>query len=129
LLAGERKKERNRLTEQLPEGVPFPIAWEGVDDLPVLFVNQVLGQVGQQTEVVLTFGQLTPPAILGETQAEREQQIRDVTRIPIKPVARLALTRAGLEQLITVLHQTLENHDKAMEMMTQMQRVSEGGEQ
>lgn len=116
------------MTEQVPEGIPFPIAWEGVDDLPVLFVNQVLGQVGQQTEVILTFGQLTPPAILGETQAEREQQIRDVTRLPIKPVARFALTREGLEQLVAVLHQTLENHDKVLEIMAQMQRTPEGGE-
>lgn len=122
------KRERRRLTEQVPEGIPFPIAWEGVDDLPVLFVNQVLGQVGQQTEVILTFGQLTPPAILGETQAEREQQIRDVTRLPIKPVARFALTREGLEQLVAVLHQTLENHDKVLEIMAQMQRTPEGGE-
>jgi hypothetical protein len=117
------------LTEQLPEGVPFPVAWEGVEDVPVLFVNQVLGQVGQQAEVVLTFGQLTPPAILGETQAERERQIGDWPRIPIKPVARFALTREGLEQLVTVLHQTLENHDKVSEIMAQMQRTPEGGEQ
>ena len=105
------------------------VAWEGVEDVPVLFVNQVLGQVGQQAEVVLTFGQLTPPAILGETQAERERQIGVWPRIPIKPVARFALTREGLEQLVTVLHQTLENHDKVSEIMAQMQRTPEGGEQ
>jgi hypothetical protein len=117
------------LDERLPESVSFPIAWEGVDDLPVLFVNQVLGQIGHQSEVVLTFGQVTPPAIVGDTQAEREQQIKEVTRIPIKPVARFALTREGLEQLVTVLHETLANHDKVQETKAQTQRMSERGEQ
>ncbi|CAN5780303.1 hypothetical protein BH18ACT11_BH18ACT11_15270 [soil metagenome] len=114
---------------QLPEGVNLSIAWQGVDDLPILFVNQVLGQVGQGAEVILTFGQLAPPAVSGDTQAEREAQLRGVTQIPIKPVARFALTREGLEQLVTVLHQTLDNHDRVQEIMTQAQRMSERGEQ
>ena len=63
------------------------------------------------------------------SEAERERQIGDWPRIPIKPVARFALTREGLEQLVTVLHQTLENHDKVSEIMAQMQRTPEGGEQ
>ena len=116
------------MEERLPEGLHLSVVWEGVDDVPILFVNQVLGQVGQQSEVILTFGQLAPPAILGETQEEREKQLRDVTRLRIKPVARLALTRAGLEQLVTVLHQTLENHDKAQEFFAQVQSETEKGE-
>ena len=114
---------------RVPEGVNLPIVWTGVDDMPIVFVNQTIGQVGQQSEVILTFGQLAPPAILGETQEERDRQIRDLTHIPIKPVARLALTRAGLEQLVDVLHQTLANHDKAQEFMTQAQKMAEGGDE
>jgi hypothetical protein len=118
------------LEEQLPEGMAsLPVAWEGIEDVPILFVNQVLGQVGQQAEVILAFGQVAPPAILGETQAEREKQLRAITRISVKPVARLALTRAGLEQLVGVLHQTLENHDKAQKAFAQAQELIEGGEE
>ena len=116
------------MEEQLPEGVHLAVGWEGVEDVPILFVNQVLGQVGQQSEVISTFGQLAPPAILGESKEEREKQLGGITRLPIKPVARLALTRAGLEQLVTVLHQTLENHDKAQEFFAQAQRMIEEGE-
>ncbi len=97
--------------------------------MPILLVNQFLGQVGQQSEVILTFGQFAPPAILGETQAERERQAEGVKHIPIKPVARLALTRAGLEQLVSILHQTLENHDKAQAFFEQAQRMMERGEE
>jgi hypothetical protein len=35
-----------RLDEQLPEGLNIAVTWEGIDDVPILFVNQVLGQVG-----------------------------------------------------------------------------------
>lgn len=112
---------------QLPEGLP-PVTWVGVEDVPILFVNQVLGQVGQQSEIILTFGQLAPPAILAESQEERERQLRGMTRIPIKPIARLGLTRAGLEQLVTVLHQTLENYNKAQEFFAQAQGETEKDE-
>lgn len=116
------------MDEQLPEGVNLPIVWTGVDDVPVVFANQSLGQVGQQGEVILTFGQLVPPAILGVTEEDRERQIRSLTHIPIKPVARLAFTRAGLEELVGLLHKTLENHDRAQELAAQIQRMAEEGD-
>jgi hypothetical protein len=116
------------LDEQLPKSVDLPVVWTGVDDVPMVFVNQILGQVGQQSEIILTFGQFAPPAILAGTQEERERQVKALTHIPIKPVARLALTRTGLEQLVDVLHQTLANHDKAQELIAQAQRTAEEGE-
>ena len=116
------------LEKQLPEGATPPVVWVGVDDLPIIFTNQTLGQVGQQTEVILTFGQLAPPAILAQTQEEREKQVRSLTHVPIKPVARLALTRTGLEQLMDVLQQTIANYDKAQELMAQVQRMTGEGE-
>lgn len=115
--------------DEQPEGVHVTVAWQGVDDVPILFVNQVLGQLGQQAEVIVTFGQLAPPAILGETREERERQARGITHVPIKPVARLAMTRAGLEELVRVLHKTAENYDKAQELMAQSQRMAEGGDE
>jgi hypothetical protein len=126
-VVGGQAQEGKRLEERLPEGMPS-VTWEGVEDVPILFVNQVLGQVGQQSEVILTFGQLSPPAILGEDPEERERQLKSMSRIPIKPIARLGLTRAGLEQLVAVLHQTLDNYDKAQEFLAQAQSEAEQGE-
>ncbi len=113
------------MNERVPEGVNPPIVWVGVDDVPIVFVNQTIGQVGQQTEVILTFGQLAPPAILAETREERERQVKSLTHIPIKPVARLALTKTGLEELVGVLQQTLVNYEKAQEIMAQAQEGDE----
>jgi hypothetical protein len=117
------------LEEQLPEGVDLSIAWEGVDNMPILFVNQFSGQVGQQSEVLLTFGQLAPPIILGETQEERVRHARGLTHISVKPIARVAMTRAGLEELVGVLHKTIENYDKAQELLARAQRMAEGGDE
>jgi hypothetical protein len=117
------------LEGQLPEGVDLSITWEGVDNVPILFANQVLGQVGQQSEVILTFGQLAPPAILGETQEERVRQARGLTHISVRPIARLAMTRAGLEELVGVLHKTIENYDKAQELLARAQRMAEEGDE
>jgi hypothetical protein len=117
------------LEEQLPEGLDLSPTWEGVDDVPILFVNQVLSQVGQGSEVILTFGQLAPPVLLGATQEERVRQARGLTNIPIKPIARLAMTRAGLGQLVGVLSKTVENYDKAQELLAQAQRRAEEGDE
>src|SRR6266700_6143029 len=42
-----------------------PLVWVGVDDLPVYFLNQFLGQA-DGSEVYLTLGQVVPPALFGQ---------------------------------------------------------------
>lgn len=102
------------------EGVNLPVRWVGAEETQLVFANQVLGQVGQQGEVVLTFGQLTPPALVG-SPAEMAEQIQRIPYIPTKTVARLVITRPGLDQLIDVLQKTVENYDRA-------QQAQEGSE-
>jgi hypothetical protein len=104
-----------RLAEELPDGIQIGLSWEGVEDLPMLLVNQVLGQVGQQGEVILTFGQVAPPILMGDLDQQRERA-QGIPFVPIKPVARLALTRAGLDDMIHILNQTRDNYDRALEM-------------
>jgi hypothetical protein len=98
------------LDEKL-EFIDVPIVWVGVEDIPIQYVNQAIGQVGRGGEFFLSLGQLTPPPLVGtpEQQAEQAQQI---SYVPIKPVARLGLTRLGVEELIGVLQQTLQNYDR-----------------
>ncbi len=103
-----------------PEGRQLPVRWVGAEDAPLLFVNQVLGQVGQQGEVVLTFGQLIPPAFFG-TPEQIAEQAQDMTHVPVQTAARLVITREGLDQLIQVLGQTVENYEQARYLLEQMQ--------
>jgi hypothetical protein len=39
--------------------------WVGLDDLPTILVNQMLGQA-HEGEIVLTFGYVSPPPVIGE---------------------------------------------------------------
>jgi hypothetical protein len=98
-----------------PDGVPVPIVWVGADDLPVLHANQFVAQV-DKGEVFLTIGQIVPPAIIGSTVEERRQQAEAIQYVPVKPVARLAFNPARLNELISVLQITKDNHDKQGEV-------------
>jgi hypothetical protein len=95
--------------------VEYRLRWEGVEDVPVSLTNQFIGQVGQQNEIVLTFGQVTIPALIGSPEQQAEQA-REISRIPIKPLVRLTLTRTALDELIGILEQTRINHDNAQQM-------------
>jgi hypothetical protein len=92
-----------------PERIEIPIVWVGVEDARILFANQFLGQVEQQ-EIVLTFGQVTPPVLLGPPE-RLAQQVERLGFIPVKTVARFGMTRARLEELIGVLQATARNFD------------------
>ena len=81
----------------------------------VLLANQFIGQVGQQNEVVLTFGQVVLPALLGNLEQQTEQA-REISQVPVRALARFTLTRDGLDELIGVLEQTRTNLDKAQQM-------------
>lgn len=98
-------------------GVPIPLAWIGAEDLPVLFVNQFVGQVeAEQGVFFLNIGQALPPALLG-TPEEQAEQLEQIAYVPVKPVARLALTRERLEYLIAILQTNLDQHDEIIRRM------------
>jgi hypothetical protein len=112
------------MSERTPAGTPgqrqIPIVWEGTDGTPAVFANQVLGQIGPQGEIVLTFGQLIPPAFVG-TQDQIAEQAKQLEQVQTQTVARLVLTRTGLDELIELLGQTAKNSDRAQEMLQQSQ--------
>ena len=99
------------MAEDTRQGVQLPIVWSGNEDLTIVLVNQFLGQVGLQDEVVLTFGQLTQPALLG-TPEQQQEQARDIPFVSVKAVARLGVTKEGLDQLIEVLNKTRRNYEQ-----------------
>lgn len=100
----------------------IPTTWIGAEDLPVLFVNTFVGQIQPQEGVFyLSVGQTLPPALIGTPQ-EQAEQLEQIAYVPVKPVARLALTRSRMEELVTILQMNLENYDQIM------QQMREGGE-
>jgi hypothetical protein len=102
------------LAEETPGGVVIRLAWERVEDVPIFLANHALGQIGPQGEIILTFGQASLPILMGDEQQQQEQA-KDIPFVPVRPVARLGLTRAALDDAIRVLNQTRDNWDKAQE--------------
>lgn len=98
-----------------PDSVEVPVVWIGVDDVPVAFANQFVAQV-DRGEVFLTVGQMVPPAILGKTDEERRAQVENIQYVPVKPIARLAMTPSKLRELISILEITATNYEKQEEI-------------
>ena len=67
------------------ETFEVPLVWIGVEDVPVLAVNQILAQVIGKEEFLLAFGQVAPPILLGTDEQKREQAGL-VTFAQVKPV-------------------------------------------
>lgn len=103
------------MDEGFPQEVQLSLAWVGTEDMPIFHINQFLGQVGATGEVFLNFGQMTPPPLLG-TPEQQAQQIQQIAFVPVKPIARLAITRDYLAQVILAMQQTLQNYDIAQQM-------------
>ncbi|HEV7526833.1 MAG TPA: hypothetical protein VGP92_17835, partial [Acidimicrobiia bacterium] len=84
---------------QFPEPVALPLTWVGIDDLPLLYVNQWLVQVAPPGEMMITAGQVSPPPVVGSAEDQYEQ-LQRWPFVAIRPVARFALSRARLDELI-----------------------------
>jgi hypothetical protein len=104
------------------EGRNVPLTWENVEDVPVYFSNQYVCQYNQD-EFILTFGQMTPPMLLGELH-DRAEQLRQIEHVPVKPLARVAFTYARLVELINVLQINREQYEQEQ----QIRRQQMGGE-
>lgn len=81
---------------------PVP-AWIGAEELPVEFANVFTGVVGANA-VFVNIGSAVPPIV------ETEEQLENMRFIPIKPIARLALTPGNLDDMIEALENTRENY-------------------
>ena len=81
----------------------------GAEDAPLLYANQfVLQRNG--SEFFLLIGQVTPPVVIG-TPEEQEAQLDQVSFVPVKVVARVALNRERLGQLVSLPEQQKAVYD------------------
>ncbi len=92
-----------------PGILSVPPVYVGIDDVPILYANHFIIQ-HQQAEFILSVGQVSPPILLGD-EAEQREQAERLSYLPVKVVARLALTRERLQELMTVLQDNLKHFD------------------
>ena len=106
------------VTETQDSGISIAVRWVGLDEMPVLSANQFItqvsafGQSGQPDDVLLTVGHVAPPAIVGSSE-EQAQQARQLEFLPIRPIARISMTRHRLQELIGILTIAAEQYDQA----------------
>lgn len=98
--------------------VEVPIAWLGPEDVPMLYANAFVCQFDPQSldSLILTVGQLTPPAISAPTPQERQQQAEALTFVPVKPVVRLGMTIARARELAATLQANLDQLEHAIKV-------------
>lgn len=101
--------------------IQIPTSWVGAEDVPVQFANAFGGVVGPN-EIFVLIGSYVPPPVAGQTQEERDASIRSIAYIPVKPIARIGMTPARLDELITALQETRKNYE------TLMKAIDTGGD-
>lgn len=105
----------NRSSSQDPEdaGIALPVAWVGIDDTPILHANEFASQFDNSMFFV-SIGAIAPPLLLGTTE-ERLEKARELPFIPVRTIARIALTPERVEQLISILQENLERFKESTE--------------
>jgi hypothetical protein len=93
------------------EKVELPFFFIGSEDVPIVLSNlQVIQHV--QQEFIITFGQYSPPVVLG-TPEEQFEQMKSKPYLPVKTVARVAMSPQRLADLIKALQGNYENWKSA----------------
>jgi hypothetical protein len=95
------------------EDKAVPLAWVGPDEVPVVLANQFISQF-HHDGFVLTVGQVTPPIILGSDEQQRDQ-LEALTFVPVRPLARFALTEQRVRELIKLLTDNLAMYEASRE--------------
>jgi hypothetical protein len=90
----------------------LPLAMSDFDDSPILLANHFLIQ-HQPDEFVVSIGQVTAPPLIG-TPDQIRAQAPGHGDVPVHTIARVALNRRRIVELITLLQERLEEHDGLM---------------
>jgi hypothetical protein len=99
-----------------PGQVELPLAWIGVEDVPIVFANNFVVQFDNDlASHIITIGQLSPPALIGSPE-EIAEQVSKIEFVPVRPVARIALTPQRMVELIAVLQANVDQREQAAKL-------------
>ena len=88
------------------EQFELPFFFIGSEDVPIVLSNLQVVQHVQQ-EFIITFGQFSPPVVLG-TPEEQLEQVKSKPYLPVKTVARVAMSPQRVGDLIKALQENLD---------------------
>ena len=92
------------------EQLAVPLLWVGVDDADIHYTNQIIVQTGDASDFLITFGQVTPPLLLGQTPEENLERAKQIAYLPVRTVVRLGLTLERMEQFTEVMQRVLAQY-------------------
>jgi hypothetical protein len=90
------------------QGIEIPLVIIGAEDVPIYFTNLFVVQ-HEEKEFIITFGQYSPPLLLGSPE-EKQEAAKRMPYVPIKVIARVGLTPERMEELIEVLQTNLRKY-------------------
>lgn len=88
------------------------------DDLQSYIVDSLVAQ-HQPDRFVLSFFEIWLPALVSESDEDRQQQFDALEDVEAKCVARLVVTPDKMREFVEILTTNLENYDKLMELRAQ----------
>jgi len=86
------------------------------DNLQSYFVSNIVIQ-HQPDHFILSFFEVWPPAILGESDDEKQQALNSVDYVEAKCVARFVLTPARMKEFAQLMSENLINYDHMMHIL------------
>jgi hypothetical protein len=90
----------------------LPLSMGDFEESPILFANHFLVQY-EPDEFVVSMSQWTGPPLVG-TPDQRRAQAREHDRIPVHTLVRCGMTRRRVVELIALLQDRLDEHDRMM---------------
>ena len=109
--------DRNSSAEQ--ETISLPIEWHTPDNIVTSFVNNVVVQHDERS-FFISFFEIVPPIALGEGA---DEAIKAWKSIKAKCVARVAIARDQMENVIEALTKNLEKFKSRMSKMPSDEKI------
>lgn len=104
----ERIEKKVRLQRTYPE------------NLQSHFVASLIVQ-HQPEMFVLSFFEVWPPAVLGETDEEKQAILDSIESVEAKCVARLVVTPSKMREFLDVMNENLTNYEQLMKALSAAQ--------
>ena len=95
------------------QDISVPLEWMDFDETPILFANHFLVQ-HQLEEFVISLGQVVGPPTVAppEDLTAPAAPIHDARHVPINTLARFGLSRHRMTELVELLQNAIEEHDR-----------------
>jgi hypothetical protein len=87
-------------------------------DLQSHFVSNIVVQ-HQPDMFILSFFEIWPPPILGESEEEKQRELDALDHVEAKCVARLAVTPSKMKEFLETMSENLRNYERMMQIETE----------